>query len=150
MSYRETQRLREIAIQAIEGIREYYSDEQKLAWKSSFLNFSEWSESLSRQTVFTGKRKNSVVGFMSLTGAGLIDYAFIHPDFQGQGLFREIFEELENFALKERMPVLVTNASLIAEPAFKGVGFEAIEEQRVERSGIHLNRIKMEKTIIKN
>ena len=147
MPDQDIEKLREIAVSAISDIREHYSEAQKAAWISALPCPEDWLNILRRQSVFPRLRNNNVVGFMSLTGDGLIDYAFIRPDSQGQGLFKEIYEELESFAIEAQMPILWTNASLVAEPAFKSVGFTAIEKQRVERSGIHLDRAKMKKML---
>ena len=147
MPDRDLEKLREIAVSAIGDIREHYSEAQRAAWISALPCPEGWLGILRRQTVFPGLRNNNVVGFMSLTDNGLIDYAFIRPDSQGQGLFREIYQELESFAIGAQMPMLWTNASLVAEPAIKSVGFTAIEKQRVERSGIHLERTRMKKML---
>lgn len=85
------------------------------------------------------------VGFMSIEQGGYIDLAFIHPAHHGTGLFRQMYTWIEGWAAAQQEPRLWTHASLMAQPAFRAMGFLVIHHETVARNGQSLRRAKMEK-----
>jgi putative acetyltransferase len=84
---------------------------------------------------------------MTLSPGGTIDITFILPEHQGKGVFRTLFEAVEGQGRAARQGRLWTFASLMAEPAFRAVGFSVIHRETVERAGVKLPRARMEKVL---
>jgi putative acetyltransferase len=61
------------------------------------------------------------------------------------GLFRRLFDMIEDKARSQNEPRLWTHASLMAEPAFAAVGFVVVERQLVPIGDESLERAMMEK-----
>ncbi|WP_366874569.1 GNAT family N-acetyltransferase [uncultured Roseobacter sp.] len=69
------------------------------------------------------------------------------PGHQGTGLFRKLYDHIEQWARGRREPRLWTHASLMAQPAFRAMGFLVIHHETVVRDGQSLARAEMEKRL---
>lgn len=82
---------------------------------------------------------------MSIAPDGYIDFAYIRPTAQGTGLFRKLFDWIENHSLERGDDRMWTHASLMAQPAFTAMGFAVVEHQIVNIGGESFDRAEMEK-----
>ena len=121
-----------------------YSAAERRAWLPRPSAGADWTARLARQRVLVARQGGRFVGFMSLEG-DYIDLAFVAAAAQGQGVFRALYEALERIAAGQ--PRLRTHASLMAEPAFRAVGFRVIRHEKVARADQVLRRAEMEKTL---
>ncbi|MDW3223255.1 MAG: GNAT family N-acetyltransferase [Paracoccaceae bacterium] len=124
-----------------------YSQEQRIAWLSTPPSGKPWTDRLARMDVLIAENDRQIMGFMSIEAGGHIDLAFIRPEHQGSGLFRRLYADIELKARKGGEPRLWTHASLMAQPAFKAMGFVVIHHETVARHGQNLRRAKMEKPL---
>lgn len=107
---------------------------------------------LDRQVIVLARNGARAVGLMSLEPGGYIDYAFIRPEAQGSGLFRQLFAWVEEYALGPELVEggetrLWVHASLMAQPAFAAVGFALVEHEVVQIGGESFERARMEKVL---
>ena len=87
---------------------------------------------------------STLLGFMSLTEGGYIDFAYVRAEAQGTGLFRELFKRILEHARAKGLRLLWVHASLTTEPAFSALGFVARRRERVRIGGeVLLDRFKM-------
>ncbi|MGN6133670.1 MAG: GNAT family N-acetyltransferase [Aureliella sp.] len=106
-----------------------YTQEQCQAWVPELRCRAEWSARLAKQFVLLAERQHESVGFKSLEADGYIDLAFILPSFQKTGLFRRLYDGIEEQARKLGEDRLWLHASLMAQPASSAVGFEIVESR---------------------
>ena len=99
-----------------------------------------------RQQVVLAERAGQVIGFMTRE-RGYIDLAFIAAAAQGQGVFRALYERVEQAAVAAGESRLHTDASVMARAAFEAMGFRVIATERIARSGEYLDRFEMEKIL---
>jgi putative acetyltransferase len=85
---------------------------------------------------------------MSIERGGYIDFAFIRPEAQGSGLFRRLFDMVQERARAADEPRLWVHASLMAQPAFAAVGFSVVEHQIVQIGDQDFQRAMMEKPLV--
>ncbi len=107
----------------------------------------DWAERLGQKTVILAERGETVLGFMSIEPGGYIDFAYIRPEGQGSGLFRKLFNAVEAHAADAGETELSTHASLMAQPAFAGMGFTVDFHETVEVAGQKLARARMVKPL---
>lgn len=139
--------LADIVFDAVRNGASKYSQAQRAAWVPVRRGGEEWAERLAGQLIAIAHDSDRAIGFMSLAPQGYIDFAFIRPDAQGTGLFRRLFDMIENKGRAIGEPRLWTHASLMAQPAFAAVGFTIIEHQVVQIGDEHFERAMMEKAI---
>jgi putative acetyltransferase len=139
--------LGDIVFDAVRNGPSKYTQAQRAAWVPVRRGGEEWDARLAGQVIAIARDSDRAVGFMSLAPEGYIDFAFIRPDAQGTGLFRRLFDMIEDKARAIGEPRLWTHASLMAQPAFAAVGFTVIEHQVVQIGDQHFDRAMMEKAI---
>lgn len=139
--------LADVVYDAVRNGPSKYNQAQRAAWVPVRRCGAEWALRLEGQAIAIARNGNRAVGFMSLAPQGYIDFAFIRPDAQGTGLFRRLFDMIEDKARATGEPRLWTHASLMAQPAFAAVGFTVVEHQVVQIGDQHFDRAMMEKAI---
>lgn len=137
--------LGDIVFDAVRNGPSKYTEAQRAAWVPERRHGEEWAARLEGQVIAIARDDARAVGFMTLAPDGYIDFAFIRPEAQGSGLFRRLFDMIEDLALAQNEPRLWVHASLMAEPAFAAVGFAVVERECVDMNGESLARAKMEK-----
>ena len=124
-----------------------YTQAQRVAWLPEPPHGAAWAAKLDRQAVWVAWRDAVPIGFLTLTGNGYIDLAFVAADAQGQGVFSALYAALETEAMGRAYRRLWTHASLMAERAFAAHGFHVIARETAERAGQSLARAEMEKLL---
>lgn len=122
-----------------------YSDAQRAAWAPSEPTKDDYAARVRDLYLAVAEDNRKIVGFMAMKPDGYVDLAFILPAFRSKGAFRNLFEMMEHRARKDGTAVLRTHASLMAEPAFRAVGFSVIQRETEQRAGQSLPRVEMEK-----
>jgi len=137
----------EVMYDAIRNGPSAYTPEQRASWMPEKRSGDVWSERLASQRVFLAEDTGRLLGFMSLAAGGYIDLAYIRPEAQGTGLFRQLYQAIEENARQDEVTRLWVHASLNAEPAFLAMGFAIVKEEEVELNGQSFRRFEMEKML---
>jgi len=124
-----------------------YSEAESRAWAPVPRRGPDWAARLSKQHIFVAEHQEALIGFMSIEPGGYVDFAYIRPSAQGSGLFRQLFQSVEAWAIARGETELSTHASLMAQPAFAAMGFSVDHHETVEVEGQRLARARMTKTI---
>jgi putative acetyltransferase len=132
---------------AVRHGRSDYSEEQRQAWVPDPRSDVDWHNRLLKQQVLVAVNATTIAGFMSLADNGYIDLAYIRPTNQSTGIFRRLFNEVEELAMRLKAKRLWVHASLMAQPAFTAMGFSIVREEVVELGGQSFQRYEMEKTL---
>ena len=136
--------LAELMFDAIRTGDSPYDEQQRRAWLPVARSGPEWEARLASQDIILAEAQNRVAGFMSLAAGGYIDFAYIRPDAQHSGLFRRLFQRIEERARSRGDRLLWVHASLSAQPAFAAMGFTIRHGEVVELGGQQLERFEME------
>lgn len=124
-----------------------YSEEQVKAWAPDDIHFRDWEEKCSSKFTLVAETDGIIAGFAELDDDGHIDCFYCHKDFQGKGVGRLLYQEIENEALDRNLSRLFVEASITAKPFFKRMGFSVIEKQKVKTRGAEFTNFRMEKLI---
>ncbi len=136
-----------VQYRAVREGRSAYTEAQRAAWIPEPHPPKKLAEHLTETSVAIFSKGACDVGVMTLAPGGYINMAFILPDHQGTGVFRALLEATEERARVWGEAKLSTHASLMAQPAFQAMGFQAIHHETVERAGEQLSRALMEKPL---
>lgn len=135
----------DVMFEAVRTGRSKYTEQQRAAWVPHRRRGEEWEARLDRQAIVLARGPSGVFGFMSIAPDGYIDLAYIRPPMQGTGLFRHLFDWIENHSLERGDDRMWVHASLMAQPAFAAMGFAVVEHQTVNIGGESFDRAEMEK-----
>ncbi|MFC4293280.1 GNAT family N-acetyltransferase [Sphingorhabdus arenilitoris] len=137
---------------AVHALPSPYSEAQRRAWMPEPRQGDEWNARLCRQHIVIADIAGHTAGFMSLepqddASLGYVDFAYILPQYRGQGIFAALYGWIEARALGAGITRLTTHASLAARPAFEREGFTVTQEETVTIGAEQLRRFAMTKKI---
>ena len=87
-----------------------------------------------------------IVGFGDLNG-NFLDRLYVHAEYQRRGIATAIMDRLERYAAEQNYTTIVTHASITAYPFFRDRNYQLLKEQQVERHGVFLKNIMMQKEL---
>lgn len=123
-----------------------YTPEQLDAWAPAEPDRDSWAR-LDHQMCFVVECQKALVGFISLDRDGLIDFLFVHKDFQGKGIASALLKQAERLARKRGMASLHTESSITARNFFEKNGFIVSAENKKTVRGVEFLNFKMEKPL---
>jgi putative acetyltransferase len=144
---KDAARLADVFFAAVREGPSPYTEAQRAAWLPSIPALNAFEGRISRMHLVVAEDKREIVGFIGMQPDGYIDLAFILPRSRRRGAFRHMYEIIEHQARQDGLERLRTHASLMAEPAFRAVGFSVTQQENVQRSGQTLARVEMEKIL---
>ena len=119
-----------------------YTLEQADAWAPRQIDLTAWDRSLARHFTVVALEDGRTIGFGDMAPDGYLDRLYVHRDFQRRGAASAICTALEAFVAA---PVFTVRASLTARPFFLARGYRVVEKLQVERRGVLLASLSMEK-----
>ncbi|WP_373486694.1 GNAT family N-acetyltransferase [Blastomonas sp.] len=137
--------LSDVMFDAVRRGPSHYTEAQRKQWVPERRHGDAWAARLNEQVISLARNEKGVVGFMSLAPDGYIDFAYIRPEAQGTGLFRQMFRQIEQYSAERGDARLWLHASLMAQQAFATMGFEIVERQTVHIGDESFERFEMEK-----
>lgn len=140
--------LADIMFDAVRRGESRYSEQQRAAWVPARRSGEDWIARLQSQDIIVAEQDGEAVGFASLAEGGYVDFAYIRPEAQHTGLFRQLLSRIVERAVEKREPLLWTHASLMAEPAFAKLGFTIRKRERVRIGNQEFDRCEMEKSLV--
>lgn len=131
---------------AVDGIpSSIYNALQKDKWKAQMLTI-DWEDRLKKQHLFTREHKGQLSAFGTLKG-NEIDFLFVAPEYQKQGLATSLLQQIENLARKKALKELTIKASKALFPLCLKLGYTVNKIEEVEMDGVALKRFAMVKPL---
>ena len=87
-----------------------------------------------------------IVGFGDLNG-NFLDRLYVHAEYQRRGIATAIMDRLELYVAEQNYVTIVTHASITAYPFFRDRNYQLVKEQQVERHGVFLKNMIMQKKL---
>jgi len=125
-----------------------YSLAQVTAWSPDYLYFRDWLNSCSSKFTYIAEQNGKILGFGQLEDNGYIDCFYVHYQYQGQGIGKQIYQAIAKGAKQLNLSRLYIEASITAKPFFLHQGFVELEMQQVVCRGEKFINYLMEKTLI--
>ena len=127
--------------------RRDYTREQIEAWtNNNNIDPIAWNLSLIHHKTLVAEMDNTIVGFGELNG-NFLDRLYVHAEYQRRGIATAIMDRLERYAAEQNYTTIVTHASITAYPFFRDRNYQLLKEQQVERHGVFLKNIMMQKEL---
>lgn len=110
---------------------EGYSETKVRLLAPNNLHFEDWETvSLKRFTVIAEVR-DTIIGIAQIAPNGHIGCFYVHPDYRGQGVGRQLFVALEGYSKVKKITAIHTESAAENRPFFLHLGFKTVQKQRV-------------------
>lgn len=124
-----------------------YTREQIKAWtNNNNIDPLAWDLSLSRHKTLVVEMDDTIVGFGDLDG-NFLDRLYVHAEYQRRGIATAIMDRLEQYVAEQNYATIMTHASITAYPFFRDRNYQLVKEQQVERHGVFLKNMVMQKEL---
>lgn len=111
-----------------------YTKAQQNAWAPLPRDYALWREKLQKQPPFMAYANDDLAGFIYMNDTGYIDWLFVDPRFQGQGIANALYNHVYEQALSKNIQKLTINASKMLMPMMRGKGFRVVKSQEVKKN----------------
>ena len=140
--------IKRIYFDSIKSIDEkIYNKRQKLAWSSqAWLNL-EFHKSITTGKGFIMEDGNKDMGFAIRYPDNKLSLLYIRGNFKRKGIGNILVKAIENEAVREGIPLLHTEASLLSYRLFQKNYWEIIRKERIIIQNIIFYRYKMCKNL---
>ena len=143
-----------------QGAASHYSTVERAVWSPALRSDDDWQLRLAPTVTWVAEIGQVISGFINLKSAearashdaGLvlsaeIDCLFTHPDFAGKGVASQLYQQLEEYALTQKIAELTVEASYLAKIFFEKKGFQVLSKNDNQRSGQVLVNFSMRKML---
>jgi putative acetyltransferase len=129
------------------GTRAFYTVAQRDAWSGPAPTPDLWIQRLAGRLTFVADYRGKVVGFITVSDDGFVDFAYVAPSHLGGGTGWQLYQAMEGAARAQDIRHLTTDASLTARPFFERQGWHVVAAQAVVRRGVSLPNYRMTKPL---
>jgi putative acetyltransferase len=124
-----------------------YTPEQLSAWAPAEPDMESWQLKLAAEEVVVAEFAGELVGFCSWDATGYLDFLYVDPARQRQGIATALCARAEKALPAKNVSRIHTQSSLTAEPFFLRQGFRLVKHQTVHVRGVALTNAVMEKPL---
>ncbi len=122
---------------------EIYTSEQKRAWASQAWDNKYFNLSLKEGKGWLINEREKIIAFASRYPNNRISLLYCRGDSQRKGYGTKLLQKIEKEALKEGLPCLTTEASLISYKLFLKNSWKIIRKEKINIKNITFERYKM-------
>jgi putative acetyltransferase len=127
-----------------------YGEEELAAWVSVADDEDAFAVHLKPILTLIAFVDGEPAGFVSLKGTDVIHMLYVAPDHARKGVGTAMAQAIETLAHRRGAKVMHVDASDLAEPLFKKLGYEAQRRNTVDLGGVWLANTTMTKTLPAN
>ena len=120
-----------------------YTKEQKIAWASQAWDNKHFNLSLKEGKGWLINEREKIIAFASRYPNNRISLLYCRGDSQRKGYGTKLLQKIEKEAIKEGLPCLTTEASLISYKLFLKNSWKIIRKEKIIIKNITFERYKM-------
>lgn len=124
-----------------------YTQEQLDAWAPVDIDAERWGAKLLQHYTIVAEVDGVLCGFADIDATGYFDHLFVHKEYQGMGIAKELVKAVEAFAIQSQAETITVNVSITARPFFLKQGYELVKQQEVEYNGQRFTNYAMKKQV---
>jgi len=88
-----------------------------------------WLKKFKKDFIYNAKLNGEIVGSFSMNASGFIEYIFVHQNYQGKGIAKNLYETIEEVARQSNIKTLSTQVTLLTKSFFEKYGFDILKEE---------------------
>lgn len=127
--------------------RDYHPDLIE-RWAPRNQDMTQWAERLAEKNPFVAFVGDQLVGMAEIESDGFIDYFYVHPEWQRQGIGKALLERVEAEARSLGSTTVFADVSVTAKSFFASRGFLLVESKNNTILGHPAPNFRMEKRLV--
>lgn len=92
-------------------------------------NKNYWVTKFEKDFIYNAKLNGEIVGSFSMDHMGVIEYVFVHQNYQGKGIAKDLYSTIEEIARESNIKTLTTQINLLTKSFFEKNGFEIVKNE---------------------
>ncbi len=127
----------------------HYNKDQLNVWAKPIedIDLESWAGKFSESSTLVIELNNRIVAFSNIDNNGNLDMFYVHKDFQGIGLGRELLKNIYKYAKDSGFEKITASISITAKPLFLKYGYKLLEEASLTIDGVSIKGYNVEKYI---
>lgn len=109
-----------------------YSKSEIDYWVKHASDKAYWQHKFIHSYFFVATLNKEIIGFISMDDTGMIEYVFINSMYRKQGVALQLYNYIEQTAIKNGMERIRGSVHLNSMPFFENLGFRLIKEYQNE------------------
>jgi|GEM_PF-1140912 len=114
---------------------EGFSETEKHSFAPNNIHFKNWEETCLTNFTVVAENNNRIIGVGQLGYSGHISCFYCHPDYRGQGIGKQLYTALEEYAVAKDISTIHTETNALYRPFYFKMGFSTIQKQKVLLNG---------------
>ncbi|MDZ7660279.1 GNAT family N-acetyltransferase [Fodinibius sp.] len=114
---------------------EGYPETEKSSFALNNIQYTDWEETCLTNFTVVAEINNSIVGIGQINYGGHINCFYCHPDYRGQGIGKQLYTALEEYATAKDISTIHTETNALDRPFYFKMGFSTVQKQRVLLNG---------------
>ena len=114
---------------------EGFSETEMHSFASENIHFKDWEETCLTKFTVVAESNKRIIGIGQIDKIGHISCFYCHPDYRGQGIGKQLYAALEEFATAKDISAIHTETNAIDRPFYFKMGFSTVQKQKVLLNG---------------
>jgi len=127
--------------------KEEYSKTESRSWMFDDIQYQRWEENCLTNFTIVAEIDDMIVAFAQFEDKGHINCFYCHPDYQQQGIGRQLYEAIENYACSKNISPIYTEANPSTRTFFIKMGLSHVQKLKVLARGEMVSIYVMEKNL---
>lgn len=114
---------------------EGFSETEIRSLAPNHIHFKDWERICLTNFTVVAVSDYRIIGIAQIDPYGHISCFYCHPDYRGQGIGKQLYTALEEYAKAKNIATIHTETNAINRPFFFKVGFSTVQKQNVLLQG---------------
>lgn len=114
---------------------EGFSETEMRSFAPNSIHFEDWEETCLTNFTVVAENNTRIIGIGQIAYSGHISCFYCHPDYRGQGIGKQLYSALEEYATAKNITTIHTEVNAIDRPFYFKMGFSTVQKQKVLLNG---------------
>lgn len=127
-----------------------FSETEMRSFAPNNIHFEDWEETCLTKFTVVAETNSRIIGIGQIASNGHISCFYCHPDYRGQGIGKQLYSALEEYATAKNISTIHTEVNAIDRPFYFKMGFSTVQKQKLLLNGEMKTHYIVEKYVTKD
>ncbi|WP_440998924.1 GNAT family N-acetyltransferase [Fodinibius sp. SL11] len=124
-----------------------FSETEMHSFAPDNIHFKDWEQTCMSKFTVVAESNNRITGIGQIDRSGHISCFYCHPDYRGQGIGKQLYKALEEYAAAKNITTIHTETSALDRPFYFKMGFSTVQKQKILLQGEIQSNFVIEKQV---